>query len=404
MIKMTQEQVERRAAERMTTSRRTMLNKQPFYGVLAMQMDLVPDWTCPTMATDYESIFYNPQYVCDLEPWSVETGVAHECTHVALLHNTRRGRRDPKLWNIAGDYSDNDLLLLSGFRLDRNDLHDLRYRGWTTEAIYDDLVKQHREQPDRPLPKCCEGLRPPKKKKGAGQKQQQGQGQQHQAMSLHDLDPDKKAMTKVYKAAMAAKMAGKLPHHLEVMVSRLLYPQHNWLSLLKHWMRERMPSDYSWRRPNRRYTSFGLYLPMIADGHDMGELVVVMDTSMSIQDNDFKAFFGGLHEVCEQLKPKKVHVVCCDTKIQRVDEYTLEGGYNFENFKVKGRGGTSFVPPFEWIEKQRINPVGLIYFTDLEGTFPKASAIDTLWVLRGKPATDHIRERVPFGMVTSMQA
>ena len=38
---------------------------------------------------------------------------------------------------------------------------------------------------------------------------------------------------------------------------------------------------------------------------------------------------------------------------------------------MKGGGGTSFIPVFEYIEKNDLRPDALIYLTDLAGRFPE---------------------------------
>ena len=59
--------------------------------------------------------------------------------------------------------------------------------------------------------------------------------------------------------------------------------------------------------------------------------------------------------------------------------------------KIKGGGGTSFVPVFEWAEKQDRQPELLVYFTDAEGQFPKQEPVcPTIWLVKGKA-------KVPWG-------
>ena len=58
---------------------------------------------------------------------------------------------------------------------------------------------------------------------------------------------------------------------------------------------------------------------------------------------------------------------------------------------LAGGGGTSFLPPFEWIGTQGLRPDVLIYFTDAEGTFPPLPPVyPVLWLVKGRGA-------VPWG-------
>jgi predicted metal-dependent peptidase len=51
--------------------------------------------------------------------------------------------------------------------------------------------------------------------------------------------------------------------------------------------------------------------------------------------------------------------------------------------KPKGGGGTSFIPPFEYLEKNGIDPKCVIYLTDGYGTFPSESdvKVPTMWLM-----------------------
>ena len=47
--------------------------------------------------------------------------------------------------------------------------------------------------------------------------------------------------------------------------------------------------------------------------------------------------------------------------------------------EVKGRGGTSFKPVFDRIEADGIVPDTLIYFTDMECSFPEEPEYPVIW-------------------------
>ena len=75
--------------------------------------------------------------------------------------------------------------------------------------------------------------------------------------------------------------------------------------------------------------------------------------------------------ILEDLNPEIVHVVWCDARVHRVDEVTDAQDITLLRAEpVPGGGGTSFVPVFDWVREQRIEPDALIYLTDLMGSFP----------------------------------
>ena len=56
----------RAAEQRMGNSKARLLLQQPFYGVLTSMMDFVPEAALPTMATDGNKSYYNPEFVMRL--------------------------------------------------------------------------------------------------------------------------------------------------------------------------------------------------------------------------------------------------------------------------------------------------------------------------------------------------
>ena len=68
--------------------------------------------------------------------------LAHEVMHVALLHPVRKGDRNHKIWNIAGDFVINNELKSSGLgSVPDSALVNEKYEGMTTEQVYDELMK-----------------------------------------------------------------------------------------------------------------------------------------------------------------------------------------------------------------------------------------------------------------------
>ncbi|MHC1745343.1 MAG: hypothetical protein AB9873_20260 [Syntrophobacteraceae bacterium] len=55
------------------------------------------------------------------------------------MHQARRGERDPRRWNVAGDLAINPILEESGFRLPAGRLLDPAFKGMSAEAIYSRL-------------------------------------------------------------------------------------------------------------------------------------------------------------------------------------------------------------------------------------------------------------------------
>ena len=78
-----------------------------------------------TAATDGINIFVNKDFLLSLSSTQQNALMLHEVLHMALLHVTRRGSRDPKIWNIAADIVVNDLIIRNtSFRLPKDAIID----------------------------------------------------------------------------------------------------------------------------------------------------------------------------------------------------------------------------------------------------------------------------------------
>ena len=94
------------------TARVGLLLHHPFFGNLATRLQIKEggEW-CKTAATDGRHIFYNAEFFQSLDIKQIQFVLAHEIMHNVFDHMTRRETRNPKLFNIAGDYCVNGQLV-----------------------------------------------------------------------------------------------------------------------------------------------------------------------------------------------------------------------------------------------------------------------------------------------------
>jgi len=81
-----------------------LMLKFPFWSELYYTMTIYDDPDCPTLSTDGRNMWVNPTFWAGLTLPLKIAALAHEIGHKMLLHSTRRGSRNPMLWNIAADY------------------------------------------------------------------------------------------------------------------------------------------------------------------------------------------------------------------------------------------------------------------------------------------------------------
>jgi len=323
-------------ANQLARARTALIIDQPFFGMLALRLRLVEDSNVPTMAVDGKHIFYNPEWTAALSSEETKGLLAHEVGHCIFEHIGRKGDRDHRKWNQAGDYVINDILLTSGFQLPADRLHDPAYAGMTTDHVYSLL-------PDGtggdPLDNVLDG---------------------HSDSPEIDATDWKIA---AIQSANAAKQGGKLSGSLERFIDELISPKVDWKAMLRRFVTETSKDDYSWMRPNRRFINQGFYLPSLYS-ETMGEIVVAIDTSGSIGQDTLNAFGAEIKSIVAGSRPSKTTIIYCDSEVNHVDEFMPNDELAFA---MHGGGGTAFKPVMDYVSEKNIAPVCLVYLTDLYG-------------------------------------
>lgn len=341
---------------KMTIARTQLLLDYPFFGSLALRLRMEPDSSPlnPTMSVDGKTIRYNPEWVDSISTGLTRAVVAHEVMHCVFEHTTRRDGRDPKKWNVAGDHVINLMLTESGLDFEGTGLMDPAFKGMTTDQVYALLPDGEAPdvgEPGGPLDRCLDG-----------------------DSETKDIDSTEWKIATI-QAANAAKAMGKLPAHLERFVDQLVVPKVDWRERLRRFVTEVSRDDYTWARPNRRYLAHNMYLPSL-HSESMGEIVVAIDTSGSIDQVTLNAFGSEIKAIVQSVRPAKTTVIYCDAAVNHVDEFLPNDELKF---KLHGGGGTDFRPPFALLEKENKRPVCFVYLTDMYGTFPKDPGYPVMW-------------------------
>lgn len=179
----------------------------------------------------------------------------------------------------------------------------------------------------------------------------------------------RKAMS---KAVDIAKSQGTLPGELNEIIEGRLEPKLDWKILLRNWVGdfEKYGVRTTISRANRRFPQFTGIIP--GKKPDMlAKLLFAVDTSGSMADDEILRAYA---EVKSMNIP--IDVVQCDTEIQGLIH--VRPNQTFKN-EANGRGGTDFRPVFEFAEKH--NYQGIIFFTDMYGSFPdNPPPYKTLWL------------------------
>ncbi len=188
-------------------------------------------------------------------------------------------------------------------------------------------------------------------------------------------------------AAQQAMQAGKLGGSLRRLVDHLLQPQLPWRMLLARYMTAVSRDDYSYMRPSRREGE--AIFPSLRSAQT--DIVVVLDTSGSIRTEEMREFVSEIDAIKGQVRAR-ILLLACDAALSPEAPWVFEPWEEFELPEgVRGGGGTSFKPPFSWLEEAGSHPDLVVYFTDAEGEFPKQEPrFPVIWLVKG-------RGEVPWG-------
>lgn len=409
---------------KLVRARVQLLLNQPFFGSLCLRLKLLPG-AVPTMATDGRQILYDPGFVDALRPAELEAVLAHEVLHCALGHHCRRGQRDTQLWNQAADLAINPILIRNGFTLPAGALVDPAFNNLSAEEIYVRLLQKTSNDPKMPAIQQPQRSGPGSAANGGQQEMQNtSSGAPNETAEKEGKDPEqtqKRATSPrpggfgevldatddwgnpvsqaekshqqqewsiaAEQAMRSAKACGHRAANLERPVNESRQSKQDWRTILRDFIAARIPSGYLWSPPNRRYIASGLYLPSV-ERSGLGPIVVAIDTSGSIGNEELEQFAGEISAICDETKPESIHVVYCDAAVQAWQEFQPSEPLHLE---PRGGGGTDFRPVFEWVELQHIEPVCLIYLTDLCCySYPEAPDYPVLWVTSS-------RNTAPFG-------
>lgn len=366
---------------KITKARAALILEQPFFGSLALKLEIKEDSQCETMWVDGVKIGYNRKFVEELTMAQLKGALCHQVMHCVAHHITRRGTRDPKLWNIAADYAINPLIRKAGLKLPDGFLHDPQFDKLNAEAIYARLNQNKQEAQD---PGGCGEVR-------------DAQSQLSQA-EITEIEQD--WQVSVTQAAQQAKSCGKLPIELARFVEQELKAKVDWQTILRKYMQEIAKNDYRIIPPNRRFIHQGLYLPsMHSEG--LGKIVIAFDTSGSIKEEQINQFFSETIGIVSDLLPEKIYVVYCDTIVCGSEEIDVTDIP--DKLHPAGGGRTKFTPVFDWIEQQEINPRVLIYMTDLKcHDYPAEPVYPTVWMATQDPVLLPNRCYPPFGEIVEV--
>jgi predicted metal-dependent peptidase len=201
--------------------------------------------------------------------------------------------------------------------------------------------------------------------------------------------------------------AGSMPGALARLLGDMIRPPKlDWKEKLKKFVSS-IGSKLTYKLPNKRFLGSGsIQWGTKKTKSSIDTCVIISDTSGSMTEEEINQHMSEAADIINNLQPKETYIIFCDAQISG-PVYLYKRGEKFKVPPPSGGGGTSFVPPFVWIEEniikkgKKLGPV--VYFTDGYGDFPSEKnhglpsyKNSVFWVITGK---DRPNETIntPFG-------
>lgn len=409
------------ARERMLRARMQLAQSHPFFASLALHMELRERPGLGTMQVDGKHLEYDPAFVVSLPEPELIGVVVHETQHIALLHHTRRGGRDLADWNRACDYAINPGILAEGLTLPKDMLFDAAFDGMGAEQIYAELQKR---KPPPPPPKPDEddeddedgdeqdqggGQDPGDDSQDDGDDGDDGQGQGtdpggcggvvdaylEDNQGVAEVEAQTEAMVRQC-IAVASAGRSEIPEAAARILGELNRPRIDWRAEFGRFIDNATRHRLSWNKPSRRMLNLGYVMPgRVRDA--VGDGIVFIDSSGSIQKDAETAFASEVQAMLETNRVERIHVVSVDDAIRNVQLF--EQGDTIDKLVIKGGNGTLFDIAFDWAQLNVPEAAFIIYLTDMEvwnerwGTPP---ACPVLWCATGRIQTAPFGEVIPL--------
>ena len=373
--------------------------------------------------TDYKSICVNAPYAdsYNLTKEHIKFLIAHEVFHILILTRSRRDGRDPELWNQASDFAINQLLIedeevITGKTVGQFiefGCYDKKYRCMSAEEIYK-ILEQEQNQMKQMMGQGGQGDSDQESQSGQGEgegEESQGNGQGGGFKLDEHLDTEdpkvqedlREATLRVQQILDQAAAQGKLSSGMKRLINSLPKVKENWRHNLEKYIKSFKKAESTWKRPNKRYSAAGFYLPTRYDTPELN-VVVGIDTSGSINEDMLEKFYGHLIKIMKSFKTFKVQVFCWST-VAHKDTYRELNEKNYQNFNpleddyIQSYGGTIAQSAFDYVKTLKDKPDVFIMFTDgyfeseIKG-FDKTN-INTVFAIRKEDNDDF---KIPTGI------
>lgn len=378
----------KQTVRRMTEARAALVRDNPFFGHLAMGLQLACA-PCETVCTDGKRLIFDPEFAEQLSVQELQFVTLHEVMHCVLEHCIRGRNLHSLLFNIACDIVVNSTILdmwgLDTFKVVSEEAMHLAPDGkegriYSAEEIYHMLL------------------------------QKQGKVPKVSSFDRHDLwqgSCDKTQLRddwngRIRNAIEACGDSAGMPQSIRKVVQELANRVDlDWKQLLHDFLQFDQ-HDYTFLPPDRRYGGSDLYFPAFNVDEDDGsanDIWVCVDTSASISAEELATAMIEILDAMRQARLKG-KISFFDSNITEPEPFELEA--ELKKITPNGGGGTSFQIIFDYLQERMYPemPKAILIFTDGFARWPEeqdAMEVPVLWMISSDG-----RDSAPWGRVVKL--
>ncbi len=193
--------------------------------------------------------------------------------------------------------------------------------------------------------------------------------------------------TVIAQAQQCQRQQGTLPAGIEELLKKLDKPEFDWKEILARFVTTCYNGSRRWLPPNRRHVYNETYFQ--SRRTERLKVAVAIDTSGSCV-GDLPKFFGELKGLLDSFGGYDLDLIQCDAAVDSYEHYDENNPLELDKeIKWSGGGGTSFQPPFKYIEDNGLTPDCFLYLTDGYGDAPEDPPnYPVLWVLTSDGSED----------------
>ena len=382
-------------SEELAKASKDLMLKEAFYGLFLIMLN--KQWSTKVPTAGVSRLGINYQLYLNEEFWDKLTPdqriglLKHEILHIAFFHITDYDHlSDKMIANIAMDIEINqyiDSIFLPPVPQLPELYPELNLelkKG--TKYYYDKLIKA-KENPGT-CPNLDKMIECNEKGEGGITVSINGQGEVEVNLFDHgtweefdNLDEATKKLIKtqtehILKEVVdqVTKSRGTIPGEMAEIIdkiSKLNPPKFNWRAYVRRFVGGSIKTftKMSRQKPNFRF----IENPGLKH-KEKRHILVAVDTSGSVSTNELIEFFHEIHHISRS--GTEVTLIQCDTAISHIGKFDPK-----KDFKIHGRGGTSFHPVTDYYDANKKKYNCLIYLTDGEAPAPEKCRGPVLWVI-----------------------